>query len=64
MRTYDHEVKGNTVVKPFQYPFSGPNDAAVLKPIPNSEKGLAISCGLNPGLGLIDPLLDGSKRHQ
>ncbi|MHB8566691.1 MAG: phosphoribosylformylglycinamidine synthase subunit PurL [Nitrososphaerales archaeon] len=55
VRTYDHEVKGNTVVKPFQYPNSGPNDAAVLKPIPNSEKGLAISCGLNPGLGRIDP---------
>ncbi len=55
VRTYDHEVKGNTVVKPFQYPNSGPNDAAVLKPVGNSEKGLAISCGLNPLQGLIDP---------
>jgi phosphoribosylformylglycinamidine synthase II len=55
VRTYDHEVQGNTILKPFQYPFSGPNDAAVLKPIPNSEKGLAISCGLNPRYGLIDP---------
>ncbi|HZW56053.1 MAG TPA: phosphoribosylformylglycinamidine synthase subunit PurL [Nitrososphaerales archaeon] len=54
VRTYDHEVKGNTVVKPFQYPNSGPNDAAVLKPVPNSNKGLAISCGLSPALGAID----------
>lgn len=55
VRTYDQEVKGNTILKPFQYPFSGPNDAAVLKPVPNSERGLVISCGLNPRYGLIDP---------
>jgi phosphoribosylformylglycinamidine synthase len=48
VRTYDFEVKGNTVLKPFQYPGSGPNDAAVLKPLMSSEKGLAISCGYNP----------------
>lgn len=55
VRTYDHEVQGNTIVKPFQYPFSGPNDAAALKPVSNSERGLVISCGLNPRYGLIDP---------
>ena len=55
VRTYDHEVQGNTILKPFQYPFSGPNDAAVLKPVPNSDRGLVISCGLNPRYGLIDP---------
>jgi phosphoribosylformylglycinamidine synthase II len=55
VRTYDHEVQGNTIVKPFQYPFSGPNDAAVLKPVPNSERGIVISCALNPRYGLIDP---------
>ena len=54
VRTYDHEVQGNTVLKPFQYPNSGPNDAAVLKPVPNSERGLVISCGFNPSYGLID----------
>jgi phosphoribosylformylglycinamidine synthase subunit PurSL len=54
VRTYDHEVQGNTILKPFQYPFSGPNDAAVLKPVPNSDRGLVISCGLNPRYGLID----------
>jgi phosphoribosylformylglycinamidine synthase II len=55
VRTYDHEVQGNIILRPFQYPFSGPNDAAVLKPIPNSERGLVISCGMNPRFGLIDP---------
>ena len=54
VRTYDHEVQGNTVLKPFQYPGSGPNDAAVLKPVPNSERGLVVSCGFNPSYGLID----------
>ena len=54
VRTYDFEVKGNTVIKPFQYPNSGPNDAAVLKPIENSEKGIAISCGYNPSLSRFD----------
>lgn len=55
IRTYDHEVKGNTIVKPLQYPYSAPNDATVLKPIQNSEKGLAISNGVNPRYGRIDP---------
>lgn len=54
VRTYDHEVKGNTVLKPFQGKYAGPNDAAVLKPLDNSWKGLAISCGMNPNYGKID----------
>ncbi|MGI0091436.1 MAG: phosphoribosylformylglycinamidine synthase subunit PurL, partial [Nitrososphaerales archaeon] len=54
VRTYDHEVQGKTIVKPFQYPMSGPNDACVLKPIMNSEKALVISCGYNPRLSSID----------
>ncbi|MCL2134134.1 MAG: phosphoribosylformylglycinamidine synthase subunit PurL [Candidatus Bathyarchaeota archaeon] len=55
VRTYDHEVKGNTVLKPFQGKYAGPNDAAVLKPLDNSWKGLVISCGMNPNYGKIDP---------
>lgn len=55
VRTYDHEVRGKTVIKPFQYPRSGPNDAAVLKPVGNSDRGLAISCGYNPSFGVLDP---------
>jgi phosphoribosylformylglycinamidine synthase II len=54
VRTYDHEVKGNTVLKPLQGACSGPNDAAVLKPLDNSWRGIAISCGMNPNYGKID----------
>jgi len=54
IRTYDHEVKGNTALKPLQGECSGPNDAAVIKPLDNSWKGLAISCGMNPNYGKID----------
>jgi phosphoribosylformylglycinamidine synthase len=55
IRTYDHEVKGNTVLKPLQGAYAGPSDAAVLKPLNNSWKGVVISCGMNPSYGKIDP---------
>ncbi|MFH0848553.1 MAG: phosphoribosylformylglycinamidine synthase subunit PurL [archaeon] len=55
IRTYDHEVQGNTVIKPLQGKFAGPNDAAVLKPLPDSWKGIVVSCGMNPEYGKIDP---------
>ena len=54
IRTYDHEVKGNTLLKPLQGDYAGPNDAAVLKPLDDSFKGLTISCGMNPNYGKID----------
>jgi phosphoribosylformylglycinamidine synthase len=54
IRTYDHEVKGNTTLKPLQGEYAGPNDAAVLKPLDDSWKGLVISCGMNPNYGKID----------
>ncbi len=54
IRTYDHEVKGNTALKPLQGEYAGPNDAAVLKPLDDSMKGLVISCGMNPNYGKID----------
>jgi phosphoribosylformylglycinamidine synthase len=54
VRTYDHEVKGNTALKPLQGEYAGPNDAAVLKPLSSSWKGIAISCGINPNYGKID----------
>jgi len=54
VRTYDHEVKGNTVLKPLQGKNGGPNDAAVLKPLDDSWKGVSISCGMNPSYGKID----------
>lgn len=55
IRTYDHEVQGNTVLKPLQGQFCGPNDAAVLKPLHDSWRGVAISCGMNPNYGKLDP---------
>jgi len=54
VRTYDHEVKGNTVLKPLQGKYGGPNDAAILKPLVDSWKGIAVSCGMNPNYGRID----------
>lgn len=55
IRTYDHEVQGNTVLKPLQGKYSGPNDAAVIKPLPDSWRGIAVSSGMNPNYGKIDP---------
>ncbi|KYH36465.1 MAG: phosphoribosylformylglycinamidine synthase II [Candidatus Bathyarchaeota archaeon B23] len=55
IRTYDHEVKGCTVVKPLHGWNAGPSDAAVLKPLRDSWRGLAVSCGLKPRYGRIDP---------
>lgn len=56
-RTYDHEVRGRTVVKPaVGKPFSpGPSDAAVIKPLENSNKGIAITADVNPFYCEIDP---------
>jgi phosphoribosylformylglycinamidine synthase II len=54
VRTYDHEVKGNTTLKPLQGEYGGPNDAAVLKPLTDSWKGIVISCGMNSNYGKID----------
>ncbi|MFQ6053290.1 MAG: AIR synthase-related protein, partial [Candidatus Bathyarchaeia archaeon] len=55
IRSYDHEVKGGTVIKPLQGWNAGPNDAAVLKPLEASWRGVSISCGMNPRYGRIDP---------
>jgi len=55
IRTYDHEVQGRTVLKPLQGRYSGPNNAAVLKPLSDSWRGIVISCGMNPRYGKIDP---------
>ena len=56
IRQYDHEVQGGSVVKPLTgVRNDGPGDAAVIQPKLNSDKGLAISCGMNPLYGDIDP---------
>ncbi len=56
IRQYDHEVQGSSVIKPLTgVNNDGPGDAAVIQPKFNSDKGLAISCGMNPLYGDIDP---------
>jgi len=56
IRQYDHEVQGGSVVKPLTgIDNDGPSDAAVIQPKYDSNKGLAISCGMNPLYGDIDP---------
>jgi phosphoribosylformylglycinamidine synthase len=56
VRQYDHEVQGRTVGKPFVGPADlGPADAAVLRPLARSRRGVAIGCGINPWYGEIDP---------
>ncbi|MEJ2126171.1 MAG: phosphoribosylformylglycinamidine synthase subunit PurL [Candidatus Bathyarchaeota archaeon] len=55
IRSYDHEVKGNTVLKPLQSKYGGPNDASVLKPLMDSWMGVVVSSGLNTNYGKIDP---------
>jgi len=54
VRTYDHEVQGNTILKPLHGKHGGPNDAAVLKPLQDSWQGVVLSCGMNSSYGRID----------
>ena len=56
IRQYDHEVQGGSAVKPLVgIANDGPGDAAVIRPKYDSDRGLAISCGMNPMYGDIDP---------
>ncbi len=49
IRQYDHEVQGGSVIKPLVgMNNDGPSDAAVVRPVLSSRRGLAISCGMNP----------------
>jgi phosphoribosylformylglycinamidine synthase II len=55
VRQYDHEVQGGSVVKPFVgVANDGPSDAAVVRPVLNSNRGVVISCGMNPHYGDFD----------
>jgi phosphoribosylformylglycinamidine synthase len=56
IRQYDHEVQGGSVIKPLVgIQNDGPGDAAVVRPLLESRRGLAISCGMNPLYGDLDP---------
>ena len=60
IRQYDHEVQGQTVIKPLQgssIENSGPQDAAVIWPytvVKGTKKGIVLSNGINPEYGKID----------
>lgn len=63
VRQYDHEVQGNTVIKPLVGPPAGdgasrgPGDASVIEPMPGTGRGVAIGCGLQTRVG--DPDIGG-----
>ncbi len=58
IRQYDHEVQGNTILRPLVGPGGrGPGDASVIEPVPGAGRGLAIGCGLATALG--DPAAGG-----
>ena len=55
IRQYDHEVQAGSVVKPLVgVKRDGPSDAAVVRPDLTSNRGLVISCGMNPNYGDLD----------
>lgn len=52
IRQYDHEVQGNTILKPLVGPLGvGPCDGSIIEPIPGSNRGIAISSGLQTPVG-------------
>ncbi len=57
IRQYDHEVQGRSAVKPLVGRYDGPSDGAVLRPLLDSYRGVALGCGLAPELADVDPYL-------
>ncbi len=57
IRQYDHEVRASTVLKPLQGRIGreGHGDSAVVKPVDDSWKGIAITADVNPWMTKIDP---------
>jgi phosphoribosylformylglycinamidine synthase len=55
IRQYDHEVQGGSVIKPLVgLANDGPSDAAVVRPVLTSRRGIVVSCGMNPLYGDFD----------
>jgi phosphoribosylformylglycinamidine synthase len=55
IRQYDHEVQAGSAIKPLVgVRNDGPGDAAVLRPILGSRRGLVVACGMNPRYGDFD----------
>jgi len=55
IRQYDHEVQGGSVIKPLVgVQNDGPSDAAVVRPVLSSRRGIVVACGMNPLYGDFD----------
>ncbi|HET6882380.1 MAG TPA: phosphoribosylformylglycinamidine synthase subunit PurL [Pirellulales bacterium] len=55
IRQYDHEVQGGSVIKPLVgVANDGPSDAAVVRPVLSSRRGIVVACGMNPRYGEFD----------
>jgi phosphoribosylformylglycinamidine (FGAM) synthase-like enzyme len=55
IRQYDHEVQGGSAIKPLVGAAGdGPSDAAVIRPVLSSRRGVVIACGMNPRYGDFD----------
>lgn len=52
---YDHEVQSRTSVRPLVGRREGPSDAAVIRPRLDSNRAIALGCGLAPELSDGDP---------
>ncbi|MBI1362499.1 MAG: phosphoribosylformylglycinamidine synthase [Proteobacteria bacterium] len=51
---FDHEVQGTSVLKPLQGAGQVNGDATIIRPLPTSWKGVAVSQGIFPRYGDID----------
>lgn len=55
IRRYDHEVGGNTVVKPLVgSDEAGPSDGGVIAPVPGDRRGFVLAAGINPFISRVD----------
>ncbi|MCX5861917.1 MAG: AIR synthase-related protein [Deltaproteobacteria bacterium] len=55
IRQYDHEVQGGTVIKPLVGVHNdGPGDAAVIRPLLDRFRGVAVGCGIVPRYSDLD----------
>lgn len=55
IRQYDHEVQGGSVLKPLSgIKNDGPSDAAVIRPLIDSDEGLIVANGICPKYSDID----------
>ncbi|MDG2407795.1 MAG: phosphoribosylformylglycinamidine synthase subunit PurL [Pirellulales bacterium] len=55
IRQYDHEVQAGSAIKPLVgVTNDGPSDAAVVRPVLSSRRGIVVGCGMNPHYGDLD----------